>query len=229
MFFSAPVVGGYADVTARRSVTHLTLPPRVSLPLSASDNDSLATLFTKKAQRSIAHLTFANTFWYSVPTCSVLSRTEAGGTPAFQSFAASRQLSAVADIGGLLYRCVFRSTVFGLLRSPKTLFTKKAQRSVAHLTLPSGSRLPTLHLPTRLGVQFKLFWFYYTQRRAGRPRSSPSPLRGYCRLRRRVTVWYINTFSAPLFSSCFARRKHNRPAVGWLPYDHQCFSRPFRR
>ncbi|MDR1924661.1 MAG: hypothetical protein LBQ66_09815 [Planctomycetaceae bacterium] len=28
-------------------------------------------------------------------------------------------------------------------------------------------------MPTRLGVQFKLFWFYYTQRRAGRPRSSP--------------------------------------------------------
>ncbi|MDR1925308.1 MAG: hypothetical protein LBQ66_13140 [Planctomycetaceae bacterium] len=28
-------------------------------------------------------------------------------------------------------------------------------------------------MPTRLGVQFKLFCFYYTQRRAGRPRSSP--------------------------------------------------------
>ncbi|MDR1924041.1 MAG: hypothetical protein LBQ66_06675 [Planctomycetaceae bacterium] len=29
------------------------------------------------------------------------------------------------------------------------------------------------HSPTCLGVPFKLFWFYYTQRRAGRPRSSP--------------------------------------------------------
>jgi hypothetical protein len=38
------------------------------------------------------------------------------------------------------------------------------------------SRLPTLRLPTRFGVPFKLVWFYYTQRRAGRPRSSPSPL-----------------------------------------------------
>ncbi|MDR1923493.1 MAG: hypothetical protein LBQ66_03880 [Planctomycetaceae bacterium] len=28
-------------------------------------------------------------------------------------------------------------------------------------------------MPTRFGVQFQLFWFYYTQRRAGRPRSSP--------------------------------------------------------
>ncbi|MDR1924204.1 MAG: hypothetical protein LBQ66_07510 [Planctomycetaceae bacterium] len=33
-------------------------------------------------------------------------------------------------------------------------------------------------MPTRFGVQFQLFWCYYTQRRAGRPRSSPSPLRG---------------------------------------------------
>ncbi|MDR1924479.1 MAG: hypothetical protein LBQ66_08890 [Planctomycetaceae bacterium] len=39
------------------------------------------------------------------------------------------------------------------------------------------------HLPTCLGVQFKLFWFYYTQRRAGCPRSSPPPLRG-------EFVWY---------------------------------------
>ncbi|MDR1924862.1 MAG: hypothetical protein LBQ66_10855 [Planctomycetaceae bacterium] len=36
-----------------------------------------------------------------------------------------------------------------------------------------GSRLPTLRLPTRFGVQFKLVRFYYAQRRAGRPRSSP--------------------------------------------------------
>jgi hypothetical protein len=34
------------------------------------------------------------------------------------------------------------------------------------------------HLPNRFGVQFKLVWFYYAQRRAGRPRSSPFPLRG---------------------------------------------------
>ncbi|MDR1925174.1 MAG: hypothetical protein LBQ66_12455 [Planctomycetaceae bacterium] len=45
-------------------------------------------------------------------------------------------------------------------------------------TQPPGSRLPTLHLPNRFGVQFKLVRFYYAQRRAGRPRSSPFPLRG---------------------------------------------------
>jgi hypothetical protein len=45
-------------------------------------------------------------------------------------------------------------------------------------TQPPGSRLPTLRLPTRFGIQFKLFWFYHAQRRAGRPRSSPFPLRG---------------------------------------------------
>ncbi|MDR1923026.1 MAG: hypothetical protein LBQ66_01530 [Planctomycetaceae bacterium] len=44
---------------------------------------------------------------------------------------------------------------------------------------PDG-RLPTLRLPNRFGVQFKLVRFYYAQRRAGRPRSSPSPLRGDC-------------------------------------------------
>jgi hypothetical protein len=42
------------------------------------------------AQRSVVHLTFANPFWRSVPTCLVLLRTEAGGMPAFQSVAASR-------------------------------------------------------------------------------------------------------------------------------------------
>ncbi|MDR1925602.1 MAG: hypothetical protein LBQ66_14610 [Planctomycetaceae bacterium] len=36
-----------------------------------------------------------------------------------------------------------------------------------------GGRLPTLRLPTRLGVPSKLVWFPNAQRRAGRPRSSP--------------------------------------------------------
>ncbi|MDR1924913.1 MAG: hypothetical protein LBQ66_11120 [Planctomycetaceae bacterium] len=45
-------------------------------------------------------------------------------------------------------------------------------------TQPPGGRLPTLRSPTRFGVQFKLVRFYYAQRRAGRPRSSPFPLRG---------------------------------------------------
>jgi hypothetical protein len=34
------------------------------------------------------------------------------------------------------------------------------------------------HLPNRFGVQFKLVRFYYAQRRAERPHSNPSPLRG---------------------------------------------------
>jgi hypothetical protein len=53
-----PIVGEYADVTARRSVTHLT---------------------------------FADTFGRSVPTCSVLLHAEAGGMPAFQSGTALRR------------------------------------------------------------------------------------------------------------------------------------------
>jgi hypothetical protein len=47
------------------------------------------------ARRSVAHLTFAGAFWRSVQTCSVLLRTEAGGTPAFQSVAALRRTYVV--------------------------------------------------------------------------------------------------------------------------------------
>jgi hypothetical protein len=43
-------------------------------------------------------------------------------------------------------------------------------------------------LPNRLGFLLKIFWCFYTQWGGGRPRSSPSPLRGYCRLRQRVTL-----------------------------------------
>ncbi|MDR1923624.1 MAG: hypothetical protein LBQ66_04545 [Planctomycetaceae bacterium] len=74
-----------------------------------------------------------------------------------------------------------------------------------------GGRLPTLHLPTRFGVQFKLVRCYYAQRRAGRPRSSPSPLRGNCQLSPTLVVCYTDACFAPLFSSCFARRKHYSP------------------
>ncbi|MDR1924923.1 MAG: hypothetical protein LBQ66_11170 [Planctomycetaceae bacterium] len=122
------------------------------------------------------------------------------------------------------YRCAFRPAVFGLLRSPKTLFTKKAQRSVTHLMLLSSGRLPTLRCRHFFGVQFKLFWFYYTQRRAGRPRSSPSPLRGKRRLSPTLVVWYIDACSAPLFSACFARRKRYSPKKpsGRLPTLRCC-------
>ncbi|MDR1922838.1 MAG: hypothetical protein LBQ66_00570 [Planctomycetaceae bacterium] len=47
------------------------------------------------------------------------------------------------------------------------------QLSASTPTQPPGGRLPTLRLPTCLGVQFQLVRFYYAQRRAGRPRSSP--------------------------------------------------------
>jgi hypothetical protein len=56
--------------------------------------------------------------------------------------------------------------------------------------LPSGSRLPTLRLPTRLGVPSKLVRFPNAQRRAGRPRSSPSPLRG-------EFMWYNEKYPRP--------------------------------
>jgi hypothetical protein len=37
---------------------------------------------------------------------------------------------------------------------------------------------------------------------------------------------FANACSAPLFSSCFARRKHNRPAVGCPPYVDDAYSDP---
>ncbi|MDR1925850.1 MAG: hypothetical protein LBQ66_15900 [Planctomycetaceae bacterium] len=45
-------------------------------------------------------------------------------------------------------------------------------------------------MPTCFGVQFKLVRFYYAQRRAGHPRSSPPPLRG-------ELMWY-NEGASPI-------------------------------
>jgi hypothetical protein len=53
----------------------LVLPMRFPLPLSACADAT--------AWQSVAHLTFANTFWRSVPTFLVLLRTEAGGMPRY--------------------------------------------------------------------------------------------------------------------------------------------------
>ncbi|MDR1924854.1 MAG: hypothetical protein LBQ66_10815 [Planctomycetaceae bacterium] len=53
------------------------------------------------------------------------------------------------------------------------LFSACSARRKRYSPRKPGGRLPTLRLPIRFGVQFKLFWFYYTQRRAGHPRSSP--------------------------------------------------------
>jgi hypothetical protein len=60
-----------------------------------------------KARRSVTHLTFADTFWRAVLTFLVLLRTEAGGTPAFQSFAASRQFFGVVAISATKNLIVF--------------------------------------------------------------------------------------------------------------------------
>ncbi|MDR1923552.1 MAG: hypothetical protein LBQ66_04175 [Planctomycetaceae bacterium] len=71
-------------------------------------------------------------------------------------------------------------------RLAPTLFTKKAWQSVAHLTFP-----------IRLGVPFKLFWCYYTQRRAGRPRSSPLPLRGNFFLAAKRRTYVVQRGASP--------------------------------
>ncbi|MDR1924124.1 MAG: hypothetical protein LBQ66_07095 [Planctomycetaceae bacterium] len=56
------------------------------------------------------------------------------------------------------------------------------------------------HLPNRFGVPFKLFWCYYTQRRAGRPRSSPRRFAA-------KLMWY-NEGGTPAFQSAAASRRN---------------------
>ncbi|MDR1924680.1 MAG: hypothetical protein LBQ66_09915 [Planctomycetaceae bacterium] len=77
-------------------------------------------------------------------------------------------------------------------------------------------------MPIRFGVQFQLVRFYYAQRRAGRPRSSPSPLRG-------KLVWYNEGISpafqsAPLRGNCRINADaihQESSAVGCPPYVYQ--------
>jgi hypothetical protein len=89
------------------------------------------------------------------------------------------------------------------------LFSACSARRKRYSPRKPGGRLPTLRFPTRLGVPSKLVRFPNAQRRAGRPRSSPSPLRGNCRLPPTLVVWYIDTFSAPIvgeYADATARR-----------------------
>jgi hypothetical protein len=92
------------------------------------------------AQQSVAHLTFADTSWRSVPTCSVLLRTEAGGTPAFQSVAASRQLAAAPTLCDLVLPMRFGDPVVGLRRRNRLAVGCPpyviVPRTVGYLTLP---------------------------------------------------------------------------------------------
>jgi hypothetical protein len=90
-------------------------------------------------------------------------------------------------------------------------------------TQPSGGQLPTLRLPTRLGVQFKLVWFYYALRRAGCPRSSPSPLRGNCLpVGRRRAGWFcrcVSRYHCRRAIMIYSNAIHQEsPAVGCPPY-----------
>ncbi|MDR1923301.1 MAG: hypothetical protein LBQ66_02910 [Planctomycetaceae bacterium] len=58
-------------------------------------------------------------------------------------------------------------------------------------------------MPTRFGVQFKLVRFYYAQRRAGHPRSSPPPLRGILK--------HIFGVPSKLVRFYYAQRRAGRP------------------
>jgi hypothetical protein len=127
-----------------------------------------------------AHLTFANTCWRSVQTFLVLLHTEAGGTPAFQSFAASRQmLSAVPTLGVSVLPVRFGDPVVGLRRRNRLAVGYPPY--VAKTCWCSAQTFLVL-LRTEAG---------------GTPAFQSVPLRGNCRLRRRVTVCYINTIPAP--------------------------------
>ncbi|MDR1924977.1 MAG: hypothetical protein LBQ66_11455 [Planctomycetaceae bacterium] len=90
-------------------------------------------------------------------------------------------------------------------------------------------------MPTHFGVQFKLFWYYGTQRRAGRPRSSPSPpFGGVCEYQKffrsfgdegkprpyNVSVFWFWAIEIPMRvgDPVVGLRRRNRLAVGCPPY-----------
>ncbi|MDR1925138.1 MAG: hypothetical protein LBQ66_12270, partial [Planctomycetaceae bacterium] len=66
-----------------------------------------------------------------------------------------------------------------------------------------GNQMSLEGTPRRFGVQFKLVWFYYTQRRAGTPAFQSAPLRGNCRrLRRHWAFWFCRCVLAIQLSAC---------------------------
>jgi hypothetical protein len=69
---------------------------------------------------------------------------------------------------------ICRETTSGLERGHPARLSALGNR----ISLEETPRRVGEHLPTCFGIQFKLVWFYYAKRRAGCPRSSPSPLRG---------------------------------------------------
>ncbi|MDR1923634.1 MAG: hypothetical protein LBQ66_04595 [Planctomycetaceae bacterium] len=71
-------------------------------------------------------------------------------------------------------------------------------------------------MPTRFGVPFKLFWCYYAQRRAGRPRSSPFPLRG-------ELMWYNEASTPTLLTEKVRRAVAYLVLVTFLLFIFSCF------
>ncbi|MDR1925959.1 MAG: hypothetical protein LBQ66_16445, partial [Planctomycetaceae bacterium] len=90
-------------------------------------------------------------------------------------------------------------------------------------TQPPGGRLPTLRYQYFFGVPFKLFWFYYALRRAGRPRSSPRRYAAIVGCCRRGRFGFADAFLDPfgtrssLAPTTFGGKNSNAflaPAVG---------------
>ncbi|MDR1923906.1 MAG: hypothetical protein LBQ66_05995 [Planctomycetaceae bacterium] len=74
------------------------IPVRVGDPVVG-----LCRRYSPRKPGSVTHLTFADTFWRSVQTCSVLLHTEAGGMPAFQSTSATRNFFSLPLRGELMW------------------------------------------------------------------------------------------------------------------------------
>jgi hypothetical protein len=62
-------------------------------------------------------------------------------------------------------------------------------------------------LPTRLGVQFKLVRFYYAQRRAGHPRSSPRRFAAVVGVADIGRFGFADAFSDPILAFALSGRE----------------------
>jgi hypothetical protein len=71
------------------------------------------------------------------------------------------------------YGSYSQKNLCSITRGSAPLFSSCFARRKRYLPRKPSGRLPTLQLPMRVGVQFQLVRFYYAQRRAGCPRSSP--------------------------------------------------------
>jgi hypothetical protein len=108
-------------------------------------------------------------------------------------------------LGNLVYQHVFRPLCFRLAPLAENA---TAWQSVAHLTITNPF--------WRSVLTFLVLW--HTEA-GGTPAFQSAPLRGCCRLRRRLAFWFYRcVFRSRCRRAIMIYRRRNRPAVGCPPY-----------